>query len=302
MRRTIYVLLLSQAVAAATASRAAGTVYFESDDAGHLPELAQDVAFVGSVDAILGRIENAFDADLFRFVIDDPGAFSASTTVDDNSAVDPQLFLFDQWGRGVVANDNRFGVPLPLIPQGVLHGETPGTYLLAVSAADCDPEAIFGEIFPDDPSDVVRPAGVSQLAPLIGWSRDFTATGGNYAIALTGVVGTVAPPLGDYNGNGVVDAADYTVWRDTLGSTTDLRANGDDTGASAGVIDGADYAMWKLHFGQTAGIGTGAGSSSKAAVPEPLSSALLVTILSAVARIRSSLPRMTPHRKFEGLP
>ncbi len=27
----------------------------------------------------------------------------------------------------------------------------------------------------------------------------------------------------DYNGNGIVDAADYTVWRDTLGSTTDLR-------------------------------------------------------------------------------
>ena len=39
-----------------------------------------------------------------------------------------------------------------------------------------------------------------------------------------------APLLGDYNQNGVVDAADYTVWRDTLGSTTDLRANGDNTG------------------------------------------------------------------------
>jgi arabinogalactan endo-1,4-beta-galactosidase len=31
--------------------------------------------------------------------------------------------------------------------------------------------------------------------------------------------------VGDYNRDGVVDAADYTVWRDTLGSTTDLRAN-----------------------------------------------------------------------------
>ena len=27
---------------------------------------------------------------------------------------------------------------------------------------------------------------------------------------------------GDYNDNGIVDAADYTIWRDTLGSTTDL--------------------------------------------------------------------------------
>lgn len=54
--------------------------------------------------------------------------------------------------------------------------------------------------------------------------------------------------VGDYNGDGEVDAADYVVWRDTLGST-DLRANGDDTGASRGVIDAADYAVWKENFG-----------------------------------------------------
>ena len=57
---------------------------------------------------------------------------------------------------------------------------------------------------------------------------------------------------GDYNSNGIVDAADYTVWRDTLGSTTDLRANGDNTGASAGKIDQADYSIWKLTFGNHA--------------------------------------------------
>ena len=39
------------------------------------------------------------------------------------------------------------------------------------------------------------------------------------------------PSTGDYNQNHIVDAADYTIWRDTLGSTTDLRANGDNTGA-----------------------------------------------------------------------
>ena len=58
---------------------------------------------------------------------------------------------------------------------------------------------------------------------------------------------------GDYNGNGIVDAADYTIWRDTLGSTTDLCANGDNTGASAGVIDQADYTFWKSKFGATSG-------------------------------------------------
>jgi len=34
------------------------------------------------------------------------------------------------------------------------------------------------------------------------------------------------PLAGDYSFNGVVDAEDYAVWRDTLGSTNDLRADG----------------------------------------------------------------------------
>ena len=58
---------------------------------------------------------------------------------------------------------------------------------------------------------------------------------------------------GDFNHDGVVDAADYTVWRDTLGSTTDLRANGDNTGTSAGKIDQADYDIWKANFGMHGG-------------------------------------------------
>jgi hypothetical protein len=81
---------------------------------------------------------------------------------------------------------------------------------------------------------------------------------------------------GDYNGDGVVNAADYTVWRDTLGSTEDLRANGDDTGASMGVIDQADYSFWKSHFG-----GAGAGAIS-AAVPEPTAAGLLGVALLAI--------------------
>lgn len=89
-----------------------------------------------------------------------------------------------------------------------------------------------------------------------------------------GVLTLIGPPVeGDYNGDGIVDAADYTIWRDTLGSTTDLRANGDNTGASAGVIDQADYAFWKANFGNHSGSGAGA----TAAVPEPATAMLLLT-------------------------
>lgn len=49
----------------------------------------------------------------------------------------------------------------------------------------------------------------------------------------------VAP--GDFNLDGQVDAADYTVWRDTLGSKTDLRADGNGDGA----VDQADLEIWQ---------------------------------------------------------
>lgn len=59
-------------------------------------------------------------------------------------------------------------------------------------------------------------------------------------------------PLGDYNLDGRVNIADYTIWRNTLGSTTDFRANGDNEGASEDLIDEADYEVWKGNFGLSA--------------------------------------------------
>jgi hypothetical protein len=71
---------------------------------------------------------------------------------------------------------------------------------------------------------------------------------------------------GDYNGDGVVNAADYTNWRNTLGQNV---ANG--TGADGNrnsVVDANDYLVWKEAYGLTAsGSGTTADSSPN--VPEP---------------------------------
>jgi hypothetical protein len=95
----------------------------------------------------------------------------------------------------------------------------------------------------------------------------------------------LGPIPGDFNGNGVVDAADFTVWRDNLGTAFDLNGNGNESGMSAGVVDLADYAYWKAHFGEVA-PGAGSGSAdlapgdshgaNLAAVPEPASLSLAV--------------------------
>lgn len=50
---------------------------------------------------------------------------------------------------------------------------------------------------------------------------------------------------GDYDKSGFVDAADYPIWRDTRGSMSDLRADGDGNG----TIEQADYDFWKARFG-----------------------------------------------------
>ena len=76
----------------------------------------------------------------------------------------------------------------------------------------------------------------------------------------------VDPQIGDYNRNGVVDAGDYVVWRNSLGQSVAHGAGAD--GSDNGVIDAADYAVWKAHFGETLGS---SGVASDSAVPEPSS-------------------------------
>lgn len=67
---------------------------------------------------------------------------------------------------------------------------------------------------------------------------------------------------GDYNGNGVVDAADYTAWRDATESGATLP--NDTTPAD---VAPEDYGVWSDAYGDSA--------SEAAAVPEPASASLV---------------------------
>ncbi|MEN0109766.1 MAG: PEP-CTERM sorting domain-containing protein [Planctomycetota bacterium] len=89
------------------------------------------------------------------------------------------------------------------------------------------------------------------------WTRD------NYTLL------TNAP--GDYNGDGTVDAADYTVWRD-----------------AGSPLDGSpeQYAVWSGNFGDA----SPAASASALAVPEPGS------LLSLIAALSTGLATMRGRR------
>jgi hypothetical protein len=106
---------------------------------------------------------------------------------------------------------------------------------------------------------------------------------------------------GDYNENGTVDAADYTVWRDNLGSATTLP--NDDT---AGV-EADDYTRWKTNFGNHSGTGalafpgtrdSGLASGNLVFVPEPTTFSQLLLLTSALlgVRYRWSISRRTRSR------
>ena len=80
---------------------------------------------------------------------------------------------------------------------------------------------------------------------------------------------------GDFNHDNVVDGADYTAWRNGVGTT----------------YIPYDYEIWRAHFGQTARSGTALGASSVvgAAVPEPKTSMTMLAGLFAAFATRRSL-------------
>jgi hypothetical protein len=89
--------------------------------------------------------------------------------------------------------------------------------------------------------------------------------------------------IGDYNEDNVVNAADYTVWRNHLGAAGDTLPNRDPDNGS-GPISSADYASWKSNFGATPGSGAGAAGAS--AVPEPSTLALAVIFICGILGTR----------------
>ncbi len=79
---------------------------------------------------------------------------------------------------------------------------------------------------------------------------------------------------GDYNRDGTVDAADYTVWRNTLGQNVLGQQGAAADGDASGTIRQADYDVWKSHFDEASGSGG-------ITVPEPAS--VTIALLALVA-------------------
>jgi mannan endo-1,4-beta-mannosidase len=81
----------------------------------------------------------------------------------------------------------------------------------------------------------------------------------------------LAPTLpGDFNKDNVVDTADYVVWRNGVGTT----------------YTQFDYDTWRANFGRAGG--SGAIAINLATVPEPAGTAVWLTVILALTRVRQS--------------
>jgi Glucose / Sorbosone dehydrogenase len=83
------------------------------------------------------------------------------------------------------------------------------------------------------------------------------------------------PLFGDYNGDGAVEAADYTIWRSTFGETGyQLAADGNGNGH----VDARDYDIWRAHFGAMSSSGSSLDLALRREVPEPNGLLILFTV------------------------
>lgn len=115
----------------------------------------------------------------------------------------------------------------------------------------------------------------------LGSSASF---GTRVTASVSTIVRTNAMTPPDYNDNGAVDAADYVLWRHTLGQAVVPGAGAD--GNNSGFVDQPDFDLWSANFG----VGSGSGASLQLnAIPEPTTSLLMALVMllsSAGSRVR----------------
>jgi len=162
-----------------------------------------------------------------------------------------------QYDQLVVEGETTLGGTLQVVPVDLGGGEYEpalGDTLVLVASQNG-----FGEQMFDD-------FDLPQLAAGLSWKLSTDA--------MTLSLSVVEALAGDYNNDGIVDAADYTVWRNNLGAAA-LPFN---ETASPGIVDEADYQAWKENFGAM----SESGAASTSAVPEPTGVVLLLVGLATL--------------------
>jgi hypothetical protein len=211
-------------------------------------------------------------------------SYSGSVTIAAGNTADHDTFAGPGGtpaGLGVTAAD-FLSITVPVTAYSSFHpagtggdrsGTTTPVYATGVAVGPRQPDGSLPSIdfLKLAPGSHLIDAGINVglpyngLAPDVGWFE----------------TGSPAPALpGDYNADGVVGAADYSVWRARLNTSVTLPND-----VTPGTVDDSDYTVWRSHFGNALGSGEVAGSLAVVPEPSAVLNLALVAMLLAISRI-----------------
>ena len=126
----------------------------------------------------------------------------------------------------------------------------------------------------------VSSAAIGNAFKVAGGQQDLVLT---YrlpsGLILNGTINYVGVPVGvpgDYNGNNVVDAADYILWRNGGPLQNEV--------VTPGSTTPEDYTAWRARFGNTSGSGSSLGDGTSVPEPATMGTVLLLGILGLMHR------------------
>jgi hypothetical protein len=223
---------------------------------GYYFTYTRDKLFTGGLGQPIGRpvYVNWPDGVEAQAVTAGPNPSKATITIE---RVDGTVFDFSAFTARLLANTAGAGGSFEVVP--FLNGQE-----VLPDPVVFDATGYYWSTFSYNQS----PNPWGSTAPLVGYDKytidlyvDFALIG----LTFEGV--PIPTPPGDYNGDYVVNAADYVVWRKTDGSQP-------------------GYNAWRANFGYAAGSGSGAGdfTSVSSAIPEPQPLAILLLVGAGLAR------------------